>query len=326
MANTDYFMICSSPVNRTAIIRLHSLGDVVLAQPAATELSRNSEVFFLTSEEYEPVVLRMPGNISAVPVREGTGPLGLRKLLDGISPDSIVDLQNNLASRISTSGRKVTGRFSMNRSLRKRVMTHALDSMPMRADDFMKAAGLRRSAVLQLEKKSGIPSEGLRVGIVAGGRWLMKSVPSGVIAEISRILSDNHDAEIVLLGGRGDRELIRHICDSVVGCRIEAYTGETGIDGLIKTIEKLDILISPDSGPAHLAESLGIPVLVVFTSTSPSLGFWNAQRAGNYMVRDVSCRPCHRHGGNSCSTGTEECRKGILPYHLVLKAMELLKE
>ena len=318
-------MICSSPVSRTVIIRLHSLGDVVLAQPVATELSANTQVYFVTSGEYEPVVLRMPGNINPVPVSPDTGPLGLRKLIAAISPDTVVDLQNNIASRISTFGRHVTGRFSMNRKLRRKVLTHAATAMPARKDDFMKAADMKQSTVPLLERNGGTPSEGLKVGIVTGGRWRMKSIPSGVIAEISRILMDNHGADIVLLGGKEDRELIGNTSESAARDRIEMYAGEAGINGLISNIEKLDMLISPDSGPAHLAQALGIPVLVVFTSTSPSLGFWNPDRGGNYMVNNVSCRPCHRHGGRSCSSGTEECRKGILPCDLALKAMELLK-
>lgn len=325
MVNTDYSTICSLQVNRTAVIRLHSLGDIVLAQPAASELSKSGEVFFVTFEEYEPVVDRMPGDIHPVPIESNKGPVGLRKLLSEIAPDSIVDLQNNFASRAATIGKPIGGRFHMDRKLRKRVMDRTAESMPLRTCDFMTAAGFMRNTDPILEKGSRSLSEGLRVGIVAGGRWHLKSIPAGVISETSRILADNHGADIVLIGDSDDREVILRTAESTGRDSIEVYSGDEGVQGLIESIENLDVLISPDSGPAHLASALGIPVLVVFTSTSPSLGFWRDDRKGNYMVNGLGCRPCHRHGGKLCPAGTETCRKGILPFHLASKAMELLE-
>lgn len=325
MENTEYSTICSLQVNRTVVIRLHSLGDIVLAQPVASELSKSAEVFFVTSEEYEPVVVRMPGNIHPVLAESNTGPAVLRKLLCEIAPDSVVDLQNNFASRVATMGKPLKGRFHMDRKLRKRVMDRTAESMPLRTCDFMTAAGFTRNTDPILEKGSRSLSEGLRVGIVTGGRWHLKSIPAGVISETSRILADNHGAAIVLIGSSDDREVILRTAESTGRDSIEVYSGEEGVQGLIESIENLDVLISPDSGPAHLASALGVPVLVVFTSTSPALGFWKNDRKGNYKVNGLSCRPCHRHGGNSCPIGTEICRAGILPFHLASKAMELLE-
>ncbi|MCK5117184.1 MAG: glycosyltransferase family 9 protein [Candidatus Aegiribacteria sp.] len=318
-------MTCSSQINSAAVIRLHSLGDVVLAQPAASELSVHCEVFFVTSEQYEPVISRMPGNIHPATIGKDAGPIDLRRLINEISPDCVVDLQNNIASGIATAGRHVKGRFRMDRKLRKRVMDKRAESMPLRSWEFMQSAGSDGCPDPVLERRSERGSEGLKIGIVTGGRWYIKSIPSAVISETSRILADLHGAGLVLLGGAEDKRILKTTAESAGRENIDVYCGEEGIEGLINTIEALDLLISPDSGPAHLASALGVPVLVVFTSTSPSLGFWRADRKGNYMVSNNECRPCHRHGGNSCRSGSEICRKGILPYHLAESAMEMLK-
>jgi len=318
-------MTCSSQLNSAAVIRLHSLGDVILAQPAASELSRYNEVFFVTSEQYETVVARMPGNIHPVLLGKDKGPVDLRRLIKRISPDFIVDLQNNIASRIATVGFRVKGRFQMDRKLRKRVMDKSAASMPMRSYEFMRCAGFDNSLAPVLEKSKVTKLDGLRIGIVTGSRWYIKSIPPGVISEASRVLMDLHGADIVLLGGREDKELILRTAESAGRGNIDVYCGAKGIEGLIDTIETLYLLISPDSGPAHMACALGVPVLVVFTSTSPSLGFWRKDRKGNFMVKDIECRPCHRHGGSSCPLGSEICRKGILPFILAESAMELLE-
>jgi len=318
-------MTCSSQDNSAVIIRLHSLGDVVLAQPAASALSQHHRVFFVTAEQYEPVVARMPGDIHPAAPRRDAGPLALRKLIGGISPDLIVDLQNNIATGIATARRQVAGRFRMDRKLRKQVMDKRAETMPLRSREFLQCAGFTSNPDPVLEKRGISRREGLRIGIVTGGRWFIKTIPSEVISEISRLLSDLHGARITLLGGMEDKELILRTAQSTGRGNIDVYCGGNGVEGLIDTIETLDLLISPDSGPAHLASALNIPVLVVFTSTSPSLGFWRADRKGNYMVSGALCRPCHIHGGSFCPQNTEICRKGILPYHLAESAMELLE-
>ncbi|MEN8210018.1 MAG: glycosyltransferase family 9 protein, partial [Candidatus Fermentibacteria bacterium] len=268
---------------------------------------------------------RMPGDIHPVTTGRNDGPFALRNAIKTISPDLIVDLQNNIASRIATAGRPVRNRFRMDRKLRKLVMDKRAESMPLRSWEFMQCAGFETSPSPVLEKSGISRLEGLRVGIVTGGRWHIKSIPSTVISETSRVLTDLHGAEIILLGGAEDKDVILRTAESAARGTIKMYCGVEGVEGLISTIETLDLLISPDSGPAHLASALGVPVLVVFTSTSPALGFWNAERKGNYMVSGIDCRPCHRHGGSSCRLGSEICRKGILPYQLAESAMELLK-
>jgi len=326
MADTNYSMICSSQANSAAVIRLHSLGDVILSQPVATKLSELcNEVFFVTDAQYQPVVNRMPGNIHSVSAGSNGNPFDMRKLLGRISPDVVIDLQNNFATRFAAIGKPVPGRFHMNRKLRKKVMKKKAVSMPLRTSEFLHCAGFEDYSDPILERVNETAHSRLRIGIVTGGRWRLKSIPAEVITETARVLTDLYHADIVLLGGVEDRELILRAASSTGRSNIEVYRGERGIEGLIETVESLDLLISPDSGPAHLASALSIPVLVVFTSTSPALGFWKKDRSGNFMVPDVECRPCHRHGGRICSDGSEKCRKGILPFALANRGMELIE-
>lgn len=308
----------------TALIRLHSLGDVVLAQPAAQDLSRRGRLHFITSSEYIPVVERMEGTITpAGHVRE-SGFTGLRKLLRELSPDSVVDLQNSLTTRLATIGTRVSGRFRMNRGLRRRVLGGEGYRMPRRSVEFAEAAGVSGISSPRLARKSSMPGK-LKVGLVTGGRWRMKSIPAGVAAETSRLLIDLYGAEVVLTGGPDEAREVMSTARSVMRDGVSAYAGEDGVAGLIGVLEDISLLISPDSGPAHLAEALGVPVLVVFTSTSPALGFWDPERPGSFMVEGLACRPCHRHGGDRCPKGHEACRRGILPLELARRAIELVK-
>jgi heptosyltransferase-2 len=189
--------------------------------------------------------------------------------------------------------------------------------------DFAAAAGVDAPDSPVLERR-GWPTDGvLEVGIVAGGRWPMKSIPDGTLAETSSILHDLHGARITIFGGAGDSASARAISHGLGDRPHLNRTGSGGIEELLYGIERLHILISPDSGPAHIAAALGVPVLVVFTSTSPALGFWPDGFPGAFMAEGVGCRPCHRHGGSSCSQGTSDCRRRLVPWEMAERAMEL---
>lgn len=307
----------------TVVIRLHSLGDVVLSQPAASRLSGNGPVNFVTSSEYLPVVRRMDG-LNAVGHIRDSGVSGLRRLLRELSPDRIVDLQNSLTTRLATIGMPVSGRFRFSRDLRKRILRGEEGEMPSRRLDFLRAAGFGSGDMPELTRERPVP-DGLAVGLVAGGRWRLKTIPEGVLAEAARLCIDLYGASVILMGGPEDRRLIESTAASVMRGPVSTYCGGDGLRGLLRVIEGLRLLVSPDSGPAHLAAALDVPVMVVFTSTSPSLGFWNDNGAGTYMVDGIGCRPCHRHGGTECGRGDEACRRSIVPLDLVRRSMELVK-
>lgn len=306
----------------TAVLRLHSLGDVVLAQPAAAELAKAGRVSFVTSSEYSPVVRRMEG-VEPASHRRDSGAAGLRRLLRDLAPARIVDLQNNLTTRIATLGMPVTGRFSLRRGLRRRVLAGGAGSMPSRRVDFLMAAGSDSGGMPALSRHSPVPDR-LRVGITAGSRWRLKSIPEGVVAETARLFIDLHGAEVVITGGPGEEGMVAGAAASVMRDGVSTYCGEDGMEGLTGVLEGLSLLVSPDSGPAHLAAALGVPVMVVFTSTSPALGFWEEGYASYFFSGSLECRPCHRHGGKVCSRGDEACRGGILPLELVTASMGMI--
>jgi heptosyltransferase-2 len=153
----------------------------------------------------------------------------------------------------------------------------------------------------------------------------MKAIPPGVITELARLFCDTEGADVFLLGDSEDTSLAGHIVEDCGYRSVKNVAGEGGIARLISRIEGFDLLVSPDSGPAHIASALGVPVLVVFTSTSPALGFWPQGFKGSFMVDSVPCRPCHRHGGKECPAGDQRCRRLIVPREVFEEAMCLIR-
>lgn len=300
------------------------MGDVILAQPAAARLSVTGPVHFVTSNAYLPIVERMAGDIIPAATDGDAGVRGLRRLLARIDPSRVVDLQNSITTRLATLGTGVTGRFSMDRNRRRRVLKGMEESMPLRTDDFLAAAGFGGTGEPELKRSRPAPDR-LRVGIVAGGRWPLKAIPPGVVSEAARLFSDLYGADVLITGGPGDSRNVSSAASEVMRPGVRTYSGEGGVRGLVEALEGLSLLVSPDSGPGHLAAAMGVPVLVVFTSTSPALGFWRHDRRGNFTALRLACRPCHRHGGRECARGDQACGRGILPLELVREAMGLVE-
>lgn len=72
---------------------------------------------------------------------------------------------------------------------------------------------------------------------------------------------------IVLLGGAGDMPLAKTIRDSMETEPL-MLTGKLTLDELIVAISGLDVLVSGDTGPAHLAAAVGTPVVGLYGATS----------------------------------------------------------
>ena len=306
---------------KNLLIRLHSLGDVILASGTAVSMAETEPVSFISRAAYEPVIQRIPGNIEPIPFSGSWREL--RKLSENFS--TIVDLQNNLTTKLALAGKPNVKRFCFSRRQRRKVLLGAGITLPWRAEEYLRTWSDLGNPAPVLTRLEYPEHDRFTVGIVAGGRWSMKSIPPGVIAELSRLFCDVKDAQVLILGDSEDRLLAEQVVEQCGYRNVCNVAGEGGISRLMNRIEKLDLLISPDSGPAHLAMALGVPVQVVFTSTSPALGFWKENFNGIFMVNPLPCRPCHRHGGKKCTAGDEQCRKMLVPREVFQEAMCLVQ-
>jgi len=304
-------MNCSSQKTDHLLVRLHSLGDVVLAAPTAAAAAANGSAAFLTRPAFLPVVRRFKGCVT--PIGCDGGAFQLLRATAGHRGGMIVDLQNNFQTRIAFPGAK---RFHFDRALRRRIIALGRNGgeKPFRPEAFLKAAGFSGfDPEPRLERHAGPSGQGFSVGIVTGGRWPLKALPEAVAAELARLFCDLEGARVFLLGDRPDLPEAGRILESCGSRDVLNVCGEGDVETLLKRIEGLDLLVSPDSGPGHLARGLGVPTLVVFTSTSPRLGFWKRSAKDCHEVPGVPCRPCHRHGGRECPLGVAACRTRLVP-------------
>lgn len=90
------------------------------------------------------------------------------------------------------------------------------------------------------------------------------------------------DCKVILTGGRSDVEASygKDIC-RLAGPDITNLIGQTNLKQLLALIAASDALICPDSGPAHMATTVGTPVIGLYATSNP-------ERSGPYLSQHLT--------------------------------------
>jgi heptosyltransferase I len=91
-----------------------------------------------------------------------------------------------------------------------------------------------------------------------------------------------YDAKVILTGGRSDIEAeYGKLITRLAGPDVTNLIGQTSLKQLLALIAAGDVLICPDSGPAHMATAVGTPVIGLYATSNP-------QRTGPYLSRHLT--------------------------------------
>lgn len=307
---------------RILVIRLTALGDVVLVEPVARALRDrypDATIDLVTEARVAPLMARGAGFDQVIGYdRRGrhAGWRGITRLLRALPHqryDLVIDLQGKLRTRVLAarlgSPRRVV--------LRKRGLFAALRALfgndpPITARhsvqiylDALAPLGLPAGASAEAPRLS-VPRPArdpgvLRVGLGLGTTHATKRWSSERFAELATLIAGAHPtARFVAIGGAEDRALIDRFRAEVDPRLLEPVdTPALDLVALSELLGGLDLLIGVDSGPAHLAAALGVPVLVLFGPTSPRR--WGPIGAQHRSVSlELDCSPCSNTGSARC--------------------------
>jgi lipopolysaccharide heptosyltransferase II len=127
--------------------------------------------------------------------------------------------------------------------------------------------------------------------------------------------------QVVLTGGEGEHALAAEVAAAAAPGRTFDATGRLDLDGLGALIEAAPLLISNNTGPVHMAAAVGTPVVVLYALTNPQHGPW--QVPNRMLFRDVPCRFCYK---SVCPEGHQHCLSLVEPSEVVQAALELFEE
>jgi ADP-heptose:LPS heptosyltransferase len=100
-----------------------------------------------------------------------------------------------------------------------------------------------------------------------------------------------------------------------------SLVGALGLAELGALIDEADLLVSNNTGPAHIAAALGTPVVDLYALTNPQHTPWQVR--SRVLNHDVPCRNCYK---SVCPAGHHDCLRKVAPDTVAAAALELLQE
>ena len=155
------------------------------------------------------------------------------------------------------------------------------------------------SAEMQKEMKrilmeQGIGSDDFLVVVHFAGNWDLKRWPKENFAKLIERLHKDMAAKVVLPGSAKEIELAKEIVD-LSQVKPVILAGQTSLKLLAALLRRADLVISADSGPLHLANSVGTDVIGLFGPTRPEVTGLRGRGKAVYLQKDVGCNkePCY---------------------------------
>jgi heptosyltransferase-2 len=137
-------------------------------------------------------------------------------------------------------------------------------------------------------------SQDLTLGINPGAsygsakRWYPEE-----FAELAAKLSNKYN--IIIFGGNGEKDIALDIEKLLIKKGISNYNnlaGVTSISELVKHISNLDLFITGDSGPMHIAAALKVPTVSIFGPTRAQETSQWMNKKSVIVKKDLDCQPC----------------------------------
>lgn len=147
--------------------------------------------------------------------------------------------------------------------------------------------------------------------LVPGSAWETKRWHWKHYRALAKHLIDR-GYRVILLGSPADRALNRRVAR---GLAVIDLAGQTSVAEAMTMVQQAVGIVCNDSMALHLASAFRTPCVAIFCATSPTFGFgpWQNPNAVVMELGGLSCKPCARHGGRHCPTGTRSCMEDLQP-------------
>jgi len=154
---------------------------------------------------------------------------------------------------------------------------------------------------------------GCWLGVAPGASYPTKMAPTAVLKDILVALlkvwpRDQSLPGLLFVGGPDDRAAAVELLDETHWHGpVLNLAGKLSLEDTARALKKASILLSNDSGLAHIAEAMGRPVAVLFGPTVESFGFPPQRVDSVAYSSELGCRPCSKHGKQPCRYGDKLC-------------------
>ncbi|MCB0730592.1 MAG: glycosyltransferase family 9 protein [Ignavibacteriae bacterium] len=321
--------------NKILIIRLSSLGDILLTTPlvrTVKNLNHKIKIDYLVRKEFIDTLKYNPNIEQVIELERNYKSEVIREIIKAGKYDIIIDVQNNFRSRVLTKGqtaqifrykkpyldRWLLVKFKINRF--KEIIP-----IPQRYANSIPDFKLDRNGLelfLKDNSQSKIESNDKTIGFCPGSKHQTKMWPENYFIELgNKLIEENYN--ILLFGGKDDKEICARISTKISGSI--NLSNDNELLELASNMKKCSVIICNDSGLMHTALSVNLPVIAIFGSTVKEFGF--APYKGKNLVLEnnsLSCRPCSHIGLDKCPKNHLKCMTEIKPNYVYNQTINFL--
>jgi ADP-heptose:LPS heptosyltransferase len=280
-------------IERILLIQLRRLGDVVLSTALLDDFHRalpEAQIDMLVGRHAAPLVAGHPLIRSRI-ILEERGTLGTARLVREAGYDAVFDIQGSMRTAMITRasgaplrvGWKVRGAplaytHALSRHgapeyvVRRRRRLLELAGIPV--GDSLARISLTAHERLQGEadlRSAGAPPTGHRVAFALVTSSPARDWPIERFATLANALLDRGIAPIVLTAGTPTAIVgrLRALCPRAI--LVPALDGDRDREmrRFLGVLAACDVLLSGDTGPAHMADALGVPRVTLYGPTTP---------------------------------------------------------
>ncbi|MBI3313818.1 MAG: glycosyltransferase family 9 protein [Candidatus Omnitrophica bacterium] len=340
-------------IQRILIIRLDSLGDVLMTRPAVHALRKHlphARIELLVSEKWEALFRDTTEVDEVIALKENwldqklswmatlRNIILLSKALRRKKFDLAIDFRGDLLNILLMTLAGIPRRYGYGITGGDFLLTHSahyafdrhqvfvnlalVDDLVQEEDPGQAPLAINRERYRKFWDKEAIRrlgEERPRIVIHPGAAYPSKRWPGQKYRELIMSLLNERLGSVILIGTRKEKEEMKNLNFS--GTEILDLRGETTLEELPVLFEACDVYIGNDSGPAHLAAAQGMEIISIFSGTN-DFRVWHPWTKTLHLFRhDVPCSPCE---AKECPLKHHDCMEKISMNDVLSKLKEIL--
>jgi len=280
-------------IERILLIQLRRLGDVVLSTALLDDLycaMPNAAIDMLVGRHAAPLVAGHPLLRNRI-VLEDLGTLGTARLVRAAKYDAVFDIQGSTRTAMITRASGAPLRVGWNVRAAPLAYTHSLarsgapEYVVRRRRRLLELAGIQvgnsmpRLTVTDRERiqgeadlrSAGAPQSGHRIAFALVTSSPARDWPLEKFARLGDALLDRGVTPIVLAAGTPPDIVSRMhaLCPRAIFIPALDNDRDGEMRRFLGVLASCDVLVSGDTGPAHMADALGIPRVTLYGPTTP---------------------------------------------------------
>ncbi len=295
------------------------LGDCVMAAPAIENIvnfNNDIEITFIGSFVAIEAMKNHPKVVKTVILDKKYGVL--YKLARELGKfDVFFSFRSSLRSKFMKFLISAKNKYQFDKN--KYQNRHQVEKYNDFINDSLKSSFSADKVVLHVDNlklntnSSSLPILGINPGASYGSakRWYPEE-----FAKVASELSSQYD--IMIFGGPGEVDIAMDIEKSLLKKGVKNYqnlAGKTTIPELMSRISNLDLFITGDSGPMHVAAAFQVPTVAIFGPTKDGETSQWMNEKSLIVKKNLDCQPCMKR---TCLLQHHNCMN-------LIKAVDVLK-